>query len=417
MPAFSGYPKFQNMRIPDPETIKTPFYLYDLDLLDATLKEAAFQASRYGFRIHYATKANYDPRILERIKKAGFGVDCVSGNEVNFAIEKGFKPGNIVFAGVGKTDPEIEGAILGNILCLNIESLEELEVAGLIAERLKRVAPVVLRVNPDIPSLTHDYIATGKKENKFGIAMEQLSVALSFCENHPWIHFLGLHFHIGSQITSLKPYQELCEAATHIWHDHSITLRGGRLINLGGGLGIDYLEPYRNPIPDFDAFFKLFHERLKLPATIDRHFELGRSLTGQCGSLITRVIYVKEGSGKRHVIVDAGMTELIRPALYGAKHKIENLTSCEGVETYDVVGPICESSDFFGKEIELPETRRNDLLKIHSCGAYAESMSMNYNLRGPIEKVYLDSHSFLNATGVLPIKRFITSSLTVPEKV
>jgi len=393
------------MRTPELQTIKTPFYLYDLDLLDATLSMAASQASRYGFHIHYATKANYDSRILDRIRKIGFGVDCVSGNEVKFAIEKGFKPGNIVFAGVGKTDLEIEEAILSGILCLNIESLEELEVTGLIAERLKRVAPVVLRVNPDIPSLTHEYIATGNKENKFGIAMEHLTKALNFCENHPWITFLGLHFHIGSQITSPEPFEELCHAATRIWHDHSITLRGGRLINLGGGLGIDYLEPARNPIPDFGAFFKLFNENLQLAATIERHFELGRSLTGQCGALITRVLYVKQGSGKKHVIVDAGMTELIRPALYGAIHKIENLTSCDGFETYDVVGPICESSDFFGKGISLPETRRNDLLKIHSCGAYAESMSMNYNLRGPIEKVYLtslgDSQSFSKLKALL----------------
>ena len=381
------------MRTPELLNIKTPFYLYDLDLLDATLAEAASQASLYGFHIHYATKANYDPRILNRIRLAGFGMDCVSGNEVKFAIEKGFKPRDIVFAGVGKTDPEIEEAILAGILCLNIESLEELEVTGLIAERLKRVAPVVLRVNPDIPSLTHEYITTGKKENKFGIAMEYLPKALNFCENHPWINFIGLHFHIGSQITSPEPFEELCNAATRIWHDHFITLRGGRLINLGGGLGIDYHDPVRNLIPDFGAFFKLFHKNLQLPANIDRHFELGRSLTGQCGALITRVLYVKQGSGKKHVIVDAGMTELIRPALYGAMHKIGNLTSNDGFEIYDVVGPICESSDFFGKEISLPETRRNDLLKIFSCGAYAESMSMNYNLRGPIHKVYLTSLS------------------------
>ena len=379
------------MHTPDLNTIKTPYYLYDLDLLEKTLSQAAFQASRYGFQIHYAVKANYDHRILNRIRKAGLGVDCVSGNEVKFAIEKGFDPQKLVFAGVGKTDPEIENAIERGILCLNIESLEELEVTGLIAQRLNRIAPVVLRVNPDIPSLTHDYVTTGKKENKFGIAMEHLPEALNFCDNHPWLNFLGLHFHIGSQITSLKPFTELCDAATRIWHDHNIGHRGGRLINLGGGLGIDYQGPDRNPIPDFGSFFKLFHENLHIPSPISRHFELGRSLTGQCGSLITRVLYVKEGSGKKHVIVDAGMTELIRPALYGAMHKIENLSSSDRFETYDVEGPICESSDFFGKEIALPETRRNDLLKIHSCGAYAESMSMNYNLRGPVDKVYLTS--------------------------
>lgn len=379
------------MHTPDLESIKTPFYLYDLDLLDETLKLAASNASRYGFRVNYATKANYDPRILERIRQAGFGVDCVSGNEVKFAIENGFAAKSVVFAGVGKTDREIEDAILKRILCLNAESYEELEVIAGIAEKTGRIAPVVLRVNPDIPSLTHEYITTGKKENKFGIAMDQLPKALNFCEYHPWINFLGLHFHIGSQITSPEPFRDLCHAAMQIWNEHSISRRGGRIINLGGGLGIDYLDPGRNPVPDFAAYFKLFHENLSLPSEVIRHFELGRSLTGQCGALITRVLYVKEGSGRKHVVVDAGMTELIRPALYGALHKIGNLTSGNGGEIYDVVGPICESSDFFAKGITLPETKRNDLLKIWSCGAYAESMSMNYNLRGPIEKVYLSA--------------------------
>jgi diaminopimelate decarboxylase len=396
------------MPTPDLESIRTPFYLYDLDLLDATLKSAATTASRYGYRIHYATKANYDLRILERIRKAGFGMDCVSGNEVKFAIENGFNPGNIVFAGVGKTNWEIEEAILSRILCLNVESFEELEVIAGMAERFKRIVPVVLRVNPDIPSLTHEYITTGKKENKFGIAMELLPKALNLCEYHPWINFLGLHFHIGSQITSLKPFKELCHAATQLWNDHSISRRGGRMINLGGGLGIDYLDPARNSIPDFKAYFKLFHENLRIPAEVSRHFELGRSLTGQCGALITRVLYVKEGSGRKHVVVDAGMTELIRPALYGATHKIGNLTSGEGKDTYDVVGPICESSDFFGKEVTLPVTRRNDLLKIWSCGAYAESMAMNYNLRGPIEKVYITSEREIT---IVPGETFSRRSL------
>jgi diaminopimelate decarboxylase len=386
-----------------PETIipQTPFYQYNLDLLDSTLASATKEAGRHGFQIHYALKANYDSKVLARIRAAGLGMDCVSGNEVTHALEHGFHPGQIVFAGVGKTDPEIETALRNNILSLNIESVEELEVVGVIAARLGIMAPVALRVNPDIEAMTHSHISTGRLENKFGIPVARLQEALDICHIHPWIIFRGLHFHIGSQITSLLPYENLCTTINKIWIDFKLESYGGNMINLGGGLGIDYLDPVKNAIPDFAGFFEVFDKNLDLPKRVIRHFELGRSLVGQCGSLITRVIYVKEGVGKKHVIVDAGMTELIRPALYGASHLIENLTSVAGDEKYDVVGPICESSDCFGKDVVLPVTSRGDLLKIHSCGAYAESMSMNFNLRGMIGKVYLEKKSLLAAKNAL----------------
>jgi diaminopimelate decarboxylase len=378
----------------DYSSIPTPFYLYDLDLLDQTLSVARDESSRYDFKIHYATKANYDARILERMRRYGFGVDCVSGNEVSLALESGFVPESIVFAGVGKTDPEIELAIRNKILCLNVESIEELMVVDEIAERLKLQANIALRLNPDIPALTHKYISTGLKENKFGIPIERLQEALDFCKNHHWINFLGLHFHIGSQITSLQPYRELCHLANRIWENYHIDRFGGRLINMGGGLGIDYVDPWLNPVPDFRSYFKVFADNLLLPKSVTRHFELGRSLTAQCGTLVTRVIFVKQGSQRKYVILDAGMTELIRPALYGASHLIENISSGLGHEIYDVVGPICESSDFFGKAVSLSETRRGDLIRIHSCGAYAESMSMKYNLRGTIGKVYREQEVY-----------------------
>ena len=390
------------MPIRNMPAIPTPYYQYDLGLLEQTLALASSGSSRYGFHIHYALKANYDSRLLSRIREAGFGVDCVSGNEMQYALAGGFEPSTIVFAGVGKTDLEIEEALRSGILCLNIESVEELEVVGMMAARLQVKAPVVLRVNPDIPANTHPHITTGLKENKFGIPVTRLQEALDLCKNQPWITFLGLHFHIGSQITSLRPFEALCQAANRIWHDFDISGHGATMINLGGGLGIDYLDPVNNPIPDFEGFFKLFHDKLDLPGEISRHFELGRSLTGQCGALVTRVLYVKQGTGKRHVIVDAGMTELIRPALYGAIHLIENQTSSGEAEMVDVVGPICESSDCFGRNLMLPQTKRGDLIKIHSCGAYAESMSMNYNLRGTIGKVYLEGHSKSSAK-VIPM--------------
>lgn len=386
-----------------PETIipQTPYYQYNLDLLDSSLASATKEAGRHGFQIHYALKANYDSKVLVRVRAAGLGMDCVSGNEVTHALEHGFHPGQIVFAGVGKTDSEIETALRNNILSLNIESVEELEVVGVIAARLGIMAPVALRVNPDIEAMTHSHISTGRLENKFGIPVARLQEALDICHINPWIIFRGLHFHIGSQITSLLPYENLCTTINKIWIDFKLESYGGNMINLGGGLGIDYLDPVKNAIPDFAGFFEVFDKNLDLPKRVIRHFELGRSLVGQCGSLITRVIYVKEGVGKKHVIVDAGMTELIRPALYGASHLIENLTSVAGDEKYDVVGPICESSDCFGKDVVLPVTSRGDLLKIHSCGAYAESMSMNFNLRGMIGKVYLEKKSLLAAKNAL----------------
>lgn len=379
----------------DYSSIQTPFYLYDLDLLDQTLSLARDESYRYDFKIHYATKANYDTRILERMRRYGFGADCVSGNEVLLALESGFVPESIVFAGVGKTDPEIELAIRNQILCLNVESIEELMVIDEIAERLKLQANIALRLNPDIPALTHKYISTGLKENKFGIPIERLQEALDFCKSHHWINFLGLHFHIGSQITSLQPFKELCHLVNRIWENYHIDRFGGRLINMGGGLGIDYINPLSNPVPDFRSFFKVFADNLLLPKSVTRHFELGRSLTAQCGTLVARVIFVKQGTQKKHVILDAGMTELIRPALYGATHQIENISSCLSQDIYDVVGPICESSDFLGKAVSLPETRRGDLIKIHSCGAYAESMAMRYNLRGTIGKVYHEQEVLL----------------------
>jgi diaminopimelate decarboxylase len=379
------------MNMPDLSTVQTPFYLYDLDLLDETIKSAVAEADRFGFHIHYATKANYDRRILRRMLKAGIGIDCVSGNEMTFALEQGFNSHGIVLAGVGKTDREIEDALHCRIRCMNVESLEELEVVAELASKLRIPAPVALRVNPDIEALTHHYISTGSKEHKFGISMKRLQDALDICDHHPWINLLGFHFHIGSQITSLQPFEQLCVSATRLWNEHNMTARGCSMINLGGGFGVDYENPCGHPVPDFSAFFNIFAENLRIPASVERHFELGRSLVAQCGSLITRVLYMKKGDVKTHVIVDAGMTELIRPALYGSVHHIENMSSELYPHTYDVVGPVCESSDFLGLGVALAETHRNDLLKIHTCGAYAESMAMRYNMRGPIGKVYLEN--------------------------
>lgn len=371
--------------------INTPYYLYDLDLLRQTLDQARQAASRHGYHIHYAIKANHNPIVTGIINDFKFGVDCVSGNEVMEAVHRGFPAEKIVYAGVGKSDDEIRQALENDIFCFNVESLEELHVIDEIASEMKRPARIALRVNPGVQAHTHKYITTGMDENKFGIHPSQLQEALDLSNNSQWLDFMGLHFHIGSQITSMQPFAELCLRVNQIWEEFDISSLGARILNLGGGLGVDYEDPENNPIPDFQSYFNVIAENLKIPQYIQVHFELGRSLVAQCGSLITRVLYTKKGVDKEFVITDAGMTELMRPSLYQARHKIENLSSSGEICSYDVVGPVCESSDVFGKAVELPVTRRGHLLAIKSCGAYAESMMLRYNMRFRAKSYFIHS--------------------------
>lgn len=382
-------------------SIKTPYYSYDLDLLEETVSRASAGAGRFGYNIHYAIKANHDPVVAGVIKKHGLGVDCVSGNEIRRAVQYGFPSEGIVFAGVGKTDEEIRLALEEDIFCLNCESVEELEVIEEIARGRGRVARVALRVNPSVEAGTHHNITTGLDENKFGISLLHLQSALDICSNSQFIDFTGLHFHIGSQITSLEPYRKLCERVNLIWQQFNIPEYGGRILNLGGGLGIDYLNPESNDIPDFNSFFELFANNLELPAGIDIHFELGRSLVAQSGRIVTRVLYTKQGVNRKFVITDAGMTELMRPSLYQAVHKIINLTSSGDPETYDVVGPVCESTDVFSRNTVLPVTSRGDILQILSCGAYGESMTLDFNLREKAGKIYISHGNIISARTAL----------------
>jgi len=359
---------------------ETPFYYYDLELLDATLK-ALSSANRYGYHVHYALKANNNTPILERIKKAGLGVDCVSGNEVKIGLEHGFKSSNIVLAGVGKTDKEIGYAIDQNIFSFNVESIQELEVIDEIAGKKGKKANVSIRINPAIEAGTHHYITTGAKGNKFGISGEQLLESLDLLKSLSNVHFIGLHYHIGSQITDLNRFKNLCERVNHLQKE--LLNAGFSLphLNVGGGLGIDYENPQEHSIPDFESYFRVFHEHLKLLPGQEVHFELGRSIVGQCGTLVTRALYLKESDQSNFLILDAGMTDLMRPALYQASHKIVSLSEAQNTRQYDVVGPICESSDAFGKSITLPETKRGDILMICSAGAYGETMKNSYNAR------------------------------------
>ncbi|MCM1522410.1 MAG: diaminopimelate decarboxylase [Muribaculaceae bacterium] len=369
--------------------LETPFYFYDLNLLERTLAEVKRTARDDRFKVHYAIKANCNPGILRRIQGAGLGIDVVSGGEIHAALEAGFKSSDIVFAGVGKTDAEIILGLENEIGGFNVESEAELTVIDEIASAMGKTARVALRVNPDIDAHTHEYITTGTAENKFGIHLSRLRDAIDLAISLPSIDLTGLHFHIGSQITAMEPFMLLCDTINSLQDEYEKIDISFKHINVGGGLGVDYADPERHPIPDFESYFKTFRNHLHIRQGQTIHFELGRSIVAQCGSLITRVLYVKEGTDKRFAIVDAGMTDLIRPALYNAHHKIENLSSPSGeLHHYDVVGPICESSDIFGTDERLPAIRRGDFLAIRSAGAYGETMASQYNCR-PLPSSYL----------------------------
>jgi len=370
--------------------LNTPFYYYDLEQLRQTLQEVKAHGIDKGYHVHYAVKANYNVELLKIICESGMGIDCVSGPEIERAIETGFRPDQIAFAGVGKTDEEILTGLKHNIFSFNCESLQELEVLNELAEKEGRTASVSIRLNPNVEAKTHRYITTGLNENKFGITIEKLPQLFATLPELTCVKLTGIHFHIGSQITKLKPFYDLCEKVEIV---QKIFEREGHIlqhINVGGGYGINYLEPDADPIPDFKAFFEVFEKNLSLRKNQQLHFELGRSIVGQCGSLISRVLYIKEGLQTNFAVVDAGMTELIRPALYQAKHRVDSLTSNRSPKIYDVVGPICESSDTFRQGVWIPELRRGDLVAIRSAGAYGEVMSSGFNLRERVRAYYSD---------------------------
>lgn len=365
------------------EMERTPFYFYDMNVLHATLDEIKKWGVDRGVHVHYAIKANNNPDILKIIRKAGLGADCVSGGEILAADEAGFSPENIFYAGVGKTDEEIILGLEKGIGCFNVESVEELQIIQELASECGKVAPVALRVNPDIDAHTHEYITTGLEENKFGIDMRRLDEAVEMATKAKNIDLIGLHFHIGSQITINDPFALLCERINSFVERFREKGVEFRILNVGGGLGIDYDDPDGHPVPDFKGYFDTLVNGIKLSAGQQIHCELGRSVVGQCGSLISKVIFVKEGIGRKFLIVDAGFNDLIRPALYGAHHKIEAVNPSDEapLEKYDVVGPICESSDVFGKDEILPRMKRGDYVALRSAGAYGESMSSQYNMR------------------------------------
>ena len=362
--------------------IETPFYYYDCDLLRETLQAINKELEKYeNFIVHYAIKANANAKVLNVIQQTGMGADCVSGGEIQRCLDCGFPADKIVYAGVGKSDWEINLGLDHDIFCFNVESVAELEVINELAAKKGKTANVCFRINPDVGAHTHEKITTGLAENKFGIAMQDMLPTILEASRMSNIHFIGLHFHIGSQLLEMTDFRHLCSRINEIQdglEQENIKIKN---INVGGGLGIDYDNPDNHPIPDFKSYFYTFARYLKLREGQKLHFELGRAVVGQMGSLITRTLYVKQGTAKQFAIVDAGMTDLIRPALYQASHKIENLSNDGALHAYDVVGPICESSDVFAKGIELNTVHRGDLIAMRSAGAYGEIMASQYNCR------------------------------------
>jgi diaminopimelate decarboxylase len=368
--------------------LPTPFYFYDMEVLSTTLSMVKHESGKRGYKVYYAVKSNFNPVIMKTISGYGFGADCVSGNEITHSIECGFSPADIVFAGVGKSDAEIELGLVKGISCFNCESVPELKVINEIAGKLAVKAPVAFRINPNIEAHTLRHITTGTEENKFGIRLDELQSLTDMLPAMENIRFKGIHFHIGSQVTELSPYRNLCSRVNEVWEwftDHGFETFS---VNVGGGLGISYEEP--DQYPSYSEYFEVFQRHLDKRIRGGISFELGRSLTAMCGSLISKVLYVKEGATEKFVILDAGMTDLLRPALYQAYHKIENLTSNGKAEKYTVAGPICESTDTFGKFVEMPFTSRGDIIAIRSAGAYGESMASRYNLRDLPRAVFSD---------------------------
>ena len=381
---------FNNTTLTRFQNIETPFYYYNLPLLGKTLQACVDAANKYEFHVHYAMKANFNPKVLDMIQAHGLGADCVSGGEVKAAIEHGFDKSKVVFAGVGKSDKEINEALDRDIFCFNVESVQELLIINDLAKAKGKIASIAIRINPNVDAHTHHFITTGLEENKFGVNTWELPAvadALAQCNN---LKFLGIHFHIGSQITDLEVYKHLCLRVNELqdwFEEHQLPIT---ILNLGGGLGVDYYNPDTNEVVDFENYFKIFNDYLDVKPHQEVHFELGRALVAQSASLISRVLYVKNGIKKNFLILDAGMTELIRPMLYQAYHQIENISKLDADKNvkYDVVGPICESTDCFRQDVDMPESNRGDLIAIRTAGAYGEVMASGYNLRDGIKRIY-----------------------------
>ena len=370
------------------EKYQTPYYVYDFDYITKQYNELkdAFKARKS--LISYAVKANSNLSVVKHLGDQGSGADCVSIGEVKRALKVGIPKYRIIFSGVGKIDEEIKEALNLDILMINVESEAELHRVALIAKELDKVARISIRVNPNVDPKTHPYISTGLHENKFGVDLNTAKRMYIYAKNNENIDPVGIHCHIGSQLTELAPIKEsvniVADLVRNLKSALSIELN---FFDVGGGLGIVYdnevlIDTYEYAQTVLDALFGL---------DVTVVCEPGRFIVGNCGTFVTKVLYEKINGSKRFVIVDGAMNDLIRPSLYDAYHKIEVLNKTEDVSDCNVVGPVCESGDFFAKNINLPQTEHNDLLAIYSAGAYGFTMASNYNTRGKVAEIAMEN--------------------------
>ena len=373
------------------EKVGTPFYVYSKAAILDKINQYKEAFKSVDTLICYATKANPNLSILKIAAEEGLGADTVSGGEIYKAIKAGIKPEKIVYAGVGKTDFELDFAVREGILSFNIESKQELDVLNQIAEKRKKKANIAIRVNPDVDPKTHPYISTGLKESKFGIDIDEALDAYKYAAKLENLNIVGIHCHIGSQLLDVSPYKEAIEKVLSLVE--KLKKEGINLshLDIGGGLGIKY-KPEDNPPTPYDL------ANVILPLVRDTGLKLiiepGRSLVGESGALVSKVIFTKKKKSKNFIIVDSGMNDLVRPAMYNAYHHILPIKPKDEKIVADIVGPICETGDFLALDREIDSLRRGDLLAVMSAGAYGSSMSSNYNVRPRAVEVLVDKDRF-----------------------
>ncbi len=388
-------------------TTNGPFYVYSKFELGQNLNSIKAAAQGFNFIPCYAVKANYNPQLLKIIASSGFGADVVSAGELYFAQKAGFPNEKIVFAGVGKTAAELELAISSGIHSLNIESAAELELAGQIAQKLQRRVNIALRINPDIRVDTHEYITTALHSNKFGIPVEEALLHYRQLKFHPWLNPAGVHVHIGSQITDVQPFRKAADELNHFVAELESMGIGLDFIDLGGGIGINYQHRFDAPNTDAQHLHEILSSYLNTlqPKGKAVLAELGRAIIGNTGLLISRVLYKKQTPVKNFTIVDAGMNNLIRPSLYRAWHEIVPLVKRSGPKMMsDIVGPVCESGDYFAKDRETEMLESGDFIAIGGAGAYGQSLSSHYNLRPRLAEFLIDGNQIIPIARELSIR-------------
>lgn len=395
-----------------------PFYLYDLDGMRARVR--AMHKLRPGIQIHYAMKANGAGPILKAFREEGTGVDTVSGGEIRIALASGFEPGQIIFSGVGKTRQELELAIGLGIKQINVESPQELQRIVQIARTLGKRPRVAFRMNPDVDAKTHPYITTGFRENKFGMGDHFFPELKSILRDAgDSVELMGLTLHIGSQLQDMAPLEDAIKIALKAFYEFKSEGYAMRTLDVGGGLGIRYQEEHTIPGRDFALFegYGALLRRVLKDFEGELLCEPGRILVGSCGTLLSEVQYVKETPFRNFLIVNTGMHHLMRPALYQAHHRIMPLVQNldRPVKKYDVVGPICESSDVIGKDRELNEVRSGEFLAIADAGAYGFSMASAYNEHDMPKEFFWENGAVLSDSAGAKAAPAITASKLRPE--